>query len=41
MAHYRNLSVVAAEIVEQCSQMVAHESSGKFMVSHKTTGCDR
>ena len=35
MAHYRDLAVIAAKVVKQCSQMVAHESSGKFMVRHR------
>jgi hypothetical protein len=34
-ANDSNLAVVTAEVVEQCSQMIAHEGTGKFMVSHR------
>jgi hypothetical protein len=34
MANHGDLAVITAEVVKQCSQMVSHESPGKFMVSH-------
>jgi hypothetical protein len=36
-----NLAVKAAEVVEQCSQMVSHQYSGKFMVSPQACGLRR
>jgi hypothetical protein len=32
-ANHRDLAVKASEVVEQCSQMVAHECFGNSMVS--------
>jgi len=37
-ADYGNLTVETAEIVEQCSQMIAHENTGTFMVAARTAG---